>query len=112
MENMMDSQRCIEACTHCSQTCLQMAMTHCLEEGGQHVEPEHFRLMMDCAEVCQTSARLQLSGSQFMEEFCALCAEICLSCADSCERVGNMQACVEACQACARSCEEMSGMAS
>jgi hypothetical protein len=100
-------QECIDACTECAQTCLKMAMTHCLEKGGKHVEPDHFRLLIDCAEVCQTSARLQLSGSVFAEDFCSLCAEVCNACADSCARVGDMQACVLACQHCAESCESM-----
>ncbi len=105
-------QDCIQACTECAQTCLQTAMNHCLESGGQHTEPSHFRLMMDCAEVCQTAARLQLSNSEFSEEFCALCAEVCAACADSCEELGDMDECVRACRDCARSCETMSGMAS
>ena len=45
--------RCIEACEACHRTCLQMAMNHCLEQGGEHVEPGHFRTMSVCAEVCR-----------------------------------------------------------
>ncbi len=36
-----DMQRCIETCEQCHRTCLQLAMNHCLEAGGKHVEPEH-----------------------------------------------------------------------
>lgn len=102
----------IDACTLCAQICLQTAMNHCLDMGGEHVAPPHFRLMMDCAEVCQLSARLQLSGSEFAEEFCALCAEVCLACADSCDNLDGMDDCAQACRDCAASCETMSGMAS
>jgi hypothetical protein len=103
---------CIDACTGCAQTCLDAALNHCLERGGEHVAPPHFRLMMDCAEICQLSARLQLGSSEFAEEFCALCAQVCLACADSCDALEGMDDCAQACRDCARSCETMSGMAS
>lgn len=51
-----EMQACIEECLRCYQTCLGMAMGHCLEHGGKHVEQQHFRLMMACAEICRTSA--------------------------------------------------------
>lgn len=41
-----DMQACINECLRCYQTYLSRAMTHCLETGGKHVEPAHFRLMM------------------------------------------------------------------
>ena len=51
-----EMKSCIEACQRCAATCLQTAMHHCLEVGGKHTEPQHFRLMMACVEVCRTSA--------------------------------------------------------
>lgn len=105
--DITSTQPCIDACTHCHQTCLQMAMTHCLQLGGQHVEPEHFALMLQCAELCQTCANFQLSGSAHAMALCAVCAEMCEACADSCEAIGDMDACVSACRACAESCASM-----
>lgn len=58
-----EMQDCIDECLRCYQTCLGMAMTHCLEQGGKHVEPGHFRLMMACAEICRTSANFMLIGT-------------------------------------------------
>ena len=87
-------------------------MNQCLETGGKHVEAEHFRLMINCAEICQTSANFMLSGSDFSEQICSVCAEICEACADNCEQVGDMDDCVEACRECAESCREMSGSTS
>lgn len=101
-------QSCIDACSHCYQTCLQMAMGYCLERGARHVEPDHFRLMLSCAEVCQTSANLQLCGSSFSPSMCELCADICDACADSCRSLDGMDECVHACMACADSCRAMS----
>ena len=39
-----------------------MAMNHCLEAGGKHVEPGHFKLMMAGAEMCQTAANQIVIG--------------------------------------------------
>lgn len=100
-------QPCTEACTQCHQACLHTAMTHCLQIGGKHVEPEHFTLMLNCAEICQASANLQLSGSQFVPKLCALCAEICEECATSCEAIGDMDDCAVACRKCAEICTSM-----
>ena len=46
-----EMKSCMEACHECHVTCLHMAMTHCLEMGGRHVEPQHLKLMMDCAQI-------------------------------------------------------------
>ena len=97
----------IEECLHCHSICLQMAMNHCLETGGKHVEPRHFRLMISCAEICQTSANFMLSGSEFHARTCTVCAEVCDACAQSCNQVGDMVECAEACRRCAESCRRM-----
>src|SRR5690606_16704615 len=49
-----DMRQCIEECLRCHAVCLGMASHHCLEAGGAHVEPIHFRLMLACAEACQS----------------------------------------------------------
>lgn len=46
-------QECIENCLACYRVCLSTAMSHCLEAGGEHTKPPHFRLMMACAENLQ-----------------------------------------------------------
>jgi hypothetical protein len=102
-------QECIESCIECHHICLEMAMNHCLEQGGKHVAPEHFRLMMNCAEICQTAANFMLSGSHLHQQTCAICAEVCEACAESCEKLSGMEECVRACRMCAASCREMAG---
>jgi hypothetical protein len=100
-------QECIDHCLRCYQTCLFMAMNHCLELGGKHVEKQHFTLMMACAEMCRTAAHFMLLGTEHHKRTCGECAEICAACADDCERVGDMEACVAACRTCAESCRAM-----
>ena len=98
---------CIEKARACALTCRAMAMTHCLESGGDHTEPQHFRLMMDCAAICDTAAAFMAHKSQFHYELCRLCADVCKACAASCEKLDGMEDCVSACQACAEHCAHM-----
>jgi hypothetical protein len=102
-----ETDGCIDACLACHKPCLGMAMTHCLEAGGEHISPQHFRLMVDCAAICATAADLMSHKSQFHKQMCGLCAEVCDTCADDCERLDGMEACVEACRTCAARCREM-----
>lgn len=106
-----EMQQCIQECFHCHSVCLQEAMNHCLEAGGRHTEPTHFGLMMNCAEICQTSANFMLSGSPLHARVCAACAEVCTACADSCAPIPGMEPCAETCRRCAASCQQMAAMA-
>lgn len=98
---------CIRVCLDCYRTCQQTAAVHCLELGGKHIEPQHFRLMLSCAEVCRTAAALMLNNSPQHHLQCAVCAEICRQCAESCREIGDMDECVTACEACEESCQRM-----
>lgn len=100
-------QYCIDECMRRYRTRLGMATNQCLAVGCRHVEPEHFRLMMACAEICRTSAHVMLIGLPKHRHTCRACAEICEACAKSCEAVGDMQDCADQCQACAESCRRM-----
>ena len=102
-----DMRRCVEACLKCHRVCLTMASQHCLDVGGRHVEPRHFRLMLACAEICRTSAWFMELGTEFHKRTCGVCAEVCEECAKSFEEVGDMDACVETCRECAESCRRM-----
>jgi len=102
-------QACIVDCLECYSLCKQEAMNHCLEAGGRHVEPDHFRLMEDCAEICRTAADFMLSGSAFHAGVCRLCAQICEACAQSCKAIGGMDDCARACLGCAQSCRRVAG---
>jgi hypothetical protein len=65
-----EMRACIDECLRCYQTCLGTAMTHCLEQGGKHTEPEHFRLMMACFEICRTAAHFMLIGTPHHKHTC------------------------------------------
>ena len=100
-------QQCIQECLDCHRVCLTTASQHCLDVGGKHVEPRHFRLMLACAEICRTSAYFMELGTEHHKHVCAECADVCEDCARSCESVGDMDECVQACRRCAESCRRM-----
>lgn len=102
-------RECIQECTSCHDICLE-SVTHCLEMGGEHAKPAHIRLLLDCAEICQTSANFMLRTSDFHAQTCGVCAEVCERCAKDCERFTDdqmMQQCAQVCRSCAQSCREM-----
>ena len=94
----------IAALQHCHAICSSMAMTHCLELGGEHARPQHLRLMIDCAAFCAFTADALGRKSQFHNRFAALCAEVCETCQRDCESLGQMEECVQACGTCASQC--------
>ena len=99
----------LEDCESCERICVHVALTQSLEQGGDHVEPSHFRLLMSCASMCSTTAMSIAGGFDTQEELCRLCASVCRACAESCRRIGDVEDCVEACERCARSCDRLLG---
>ena len=105
-----EMRECIDNCLRCYAICLETAQ-HCLMLGGKHAEPQHIRLMLDCAKICQTSAEFMLGGSQYHGRTCAVCAELCRACAKDCDSMADgdetMQQCADICRRCAESCQRM-----
>jgi hypothetical protein len=98
-----DTAKCHEAC--------EKAIEHCLQKGGKHAAPEHLKLLIDCAEICKTDLGFMARQSDFHGETCAICANICRKCAESCEKLASddpvMKEGVEACRKCAESCGKL-----
>jgi hypothetical protein len=108
-----EMQECIEHCTRCHAICLE-TVTHCLRKGGRHAEADHIRLLLDCVQICATSADFMLRGSDLHTATCRACAEVCARCAEDYERLADddaMRRCAEECRACAESCRRMSAAA-
>ena len=105
-----DMEACIENCTECQRICLE-AVQHCLRRGGAHARPELIRLLLDCSQICQTSADFMTRNSELHHETCELCAQVCSRCAEKCAALGGadpqMQECADICAQCAGSCREM-----
>jgi hypothetical protein len=99
---------CIEACQSCHEVCVE-TLTHCLTMGGEHAEADHIRTLLDCAQICTTSADFMLRGSPMHGSVCDVCADACNECAASCADLEGpeMQRCAEECRRCAEHCREM-----
>jgi hypothetical protein len=100
---------CIDKSEKCHRVCVETAR-YCLDKGGRHAAPEQIGLLIDCAEICQTTANFMLRGSSVHKTICGACAEICDRCAESCESIGDdtrLQECAKACRDCAESCRNL-----
>ena len=73
--------------------------------------PDHIRLMMDCAQICATSADYMVRESPFHDRICRLCSELCKECGKDCQQVAGddqmIEDCIQMCRKCAASCERM-----
>jgi hypothetical protein len=104
-------ESCIEECLSCHRFCIETT-DYCLLEGGEHAAADHIRTMLDCSQMCATSADFMLRGSDLHTETCAVCAAVCEACAKSCDQFADddtMKRCAAECRRCAASCREMSG---
>ena len=113
MNHEQHMKECLQRCQECHVICTETAQ-HCLTMGGKHSEAEHIRLLLDCAEICQTSADFLMRSSPRHVLTCNVCSEICSMCADSCERLASedtmMKKCADVCRRCAQSCRQMAQM--
>jgi hypothetical protein len=99
-----------KTCTRCHEACLE-TLSLCLTRSG-HSPPSHVRILLDCAEICQTSTDFLIRNSDIHRQVCAACAATCLACASSCAQfVGDddMKCCEEICRQCAEACNEVAG---
>ena len=114
LENWMNvpsgMQVCIDNCTECYQMCSHL-VDYCLKKGGEFSNPEHIKLLEDCARICNLSADFMIRHSKFHDTVCDVCAKVCKACAESCNALGKddriLQACYDACIKCAESCAQM-----
>ncbi len=110
-----DMERCAAACAECHSACLRAATSGNLGAGDFGLASEHFRLLMDCADLCATTGDFLLRGSAFHERVCGACAEVCAACAQSCSQFEGrdaqdvMRRCREACDLCAKRCRAAAG---
>lgn len=110
MTNDISVQQCIDNCLNCYRMCLE-TLAYCLEKGGAYADPERIKLLMDCAEICRTSANFMLRGSKQHTTTCTACAVICRLCGVMCEELADddeqLKACAAMCFTCTESCHAM-----
>ena len=109
-----DLQECVEECLNCHAVCT-LTLQHCIASGGEYTEVNLVGVLLDCAELCQTSANFMLRGSPYHVITCGACAELCRACEEACRaHAGDEQLahCADVCATCADSCDSMSKMGS
>ena len=101
-----DLSRVIEALTACAQTCTSCADACLGEEGHLSELVRCIRLNLDCADICEATARVLTRQTAFepatARAMLEACAEACRLCAEECERHAEMG--MEHCRICAESC--------
>lgn len=105
-------QQCIEECLNCHASCTMTAQ-YALGEGGDKADPGLVGVLLDCAEICQTSANFMLRGSPYHGATCAACAELCRAAEEALREFADdeqLAHCAETCATCAASCEQMAAM--
>jgi hypothetical protein len=105
-------QQCMDQCYECAIVC-ENCGSEMIRESGMKDMIRCIELTRVCAEVCRTAITIMSQSSQFAEQFCILCAEICQECSDECGKYkykDHCQQCSEVCYECAQSCRELTGI--
>jgi hypothetical protein len=103
--------RAIDACLACSQTCTACADA-CLAEPDVSEMVRCIRDDLDCADVCQATARIltrQTAGDPHLTRaVLEACIQACSTCAASCgehrEHHEHCRICADVCEACGQAC--------
>jgi hypothetical protein len=100
----------IAECMECHRVCTE-TLTYCLRQGKAYVEPSHVQLLIDCAQICQTTADLMTRGSDVACQMCEVAAYVCERTAVSCERWAStdsqMKRCADACSRSGENCRKI-----
>ena len=91
---------CVEACSFCAASCLNeenvAELTKCMQ------------LDLECCAICKATAQLLTLQSNHSNAACQLCADICIACAEECEKHhhDHCRRCAAFCRECAEKCLE------
>lgn len=101
-------QSCINACMQCAEACDHCAAS-CLLEENVTMMARCIQLDMECSSICKTAAQLMHLQSSHANAVCQICADICIACAEECEKHGHehCRRCAGMCRDCAAECMSM-----
>jgi hypothetical protein len=106
--------RCIDECLACLQRCTACADADLAEPDVAEMR-RSIRLCLDCADVCDATARLLSRQTEYVAETAraqvASCWELCAICARECERHADhhehCRLCGEECRRCEQTCSDV-----
>ena len=93
-----NSKECIEACLACATICHHCAAS-CLQEKDVTHLAGCIQLDIECAAICETTAKVMSINGHLSGELCSLCVDICNRCAGECEKHVQMDHCRECAEA-------------
>lgn len=94
---------------HCHNICLETHI-YCLNKGGPLADPALGRLLLDCADICDTTGRFMLRRSSYYPDLCAIAVEVCRRCAETCLRSSDdeqLRLCANVCREAEALCGEL-----
>ncbi len=92
---------CAAECNHCA--------TACTEEQDAQILARCIKLNNDCSEICRLATSFLARGSEHSGHILKECVEICMKCAEECEKHSHMEhckICAEVCRTCAKACQQ------
>lgn len=103
----------IDSLNQCATDCIHCANA-CLEEQNVKELVRCIRLDRDCADICIMTAKMLAGGSEFSTDMTLLCAKICETCGDECEKhsmhMDHCRVCMESCRRCAEECRSVANV--
>ena len=105
---------CIEACIACGQACTACADA-CLSEAMVAELAKCIRTNLDCADICESTARVLSRQTAYdatvTRRIVEACAQVCSACAQECESHAQMhehcKVCADACRTCEDACNKL-----
>ncbi|MCO4754085.1 MAG: four-helix bundle copper-binding protein [Bacteriovoracaceae bacterium] len=106
-------QELISKAVLCSTTCFTCADA-CLSEDNLEKLRTCIRLNLDCATICEATvqilARPASINTSFAKKQIEACMEVCIACAEECEKHSDIhqhcKICAQTCRDCVKACEE------
>ena len=83
---------CLAACAACASAAENCAVV-CLRDDSPKALARIISLARTCADVCVLTSRLLSQQSEFVQEYCALCAEVCNTLRAECLKHINLTCC-------------------
>ena len=104
-----ERELCMEQCMDCALV-LERFATNSLREGDQDEMGSLIALARTCSDICLLTARLLAQGSEFVNEYAALCAEVCNTSRQAFLRypaLNECQRCAEVALRCDQACQQI-----
>lgn len=106
--------RCIEECFACAQSCTSCADA-CLSEEMVAQLRKCIRLNLDCADICEVTARVLTRQTEYdaptSKALVQACREACTTCAEECASHADMhehcKICADVCRRCSEACDAL-----